>query len=60
MRDHTGDLTPEEREAARRFARDITASMREHGPRLQMTPTRAARRAAARKQQRTSRKKNRR
>lgn len=59
MRDHTQDMTPEEREAARRFARDITASMREYGPRLQMTPNRAARRAAARKQQRNSRKRNR-
>ena len=59
MRDHTIDWTPEEREAAQREFRDITSVMREHGPQMKVTPNRDARRAKS-KQQRASRKANRR
>lgn len=59
MRDHTKEWTPEEREAQKRLLRDITESMERHGSQMKVTPNRAARRAKN-KQQRASRKANRR
>jgi hypothetical protein len=58
VRDHTPDMTPEEREANRRMLTDITDAMRSDGPKIITTPQRAAKRSR-RKQAKESRRRNR-